>query len=88
MGTIDRMLVVAIAQAPTSTVKTAVILRLSEPCGDQQKSRIELCGVEIDTISNKVVTGNIAIGKIRNLSHLPFILSIQTPTEHHLANKA
>ncbi|TSC61856.1 MAG: hypothetical protein Greene041614_844 [Parcubacteria group bacterium Greene0416_14] len=88
MGMIDRTLLAAIDKAPDSAAETAIILRLSEPCDDRQRSEIELCGVKIDTVSVRIVTGSISIGKIRKLNHLPYILSIKAPIEHHLANKA
>ena len=85
MGYIDHTLVRAIEGALDQADETTIILRLNECYSNKHKQDLERLGMEIDAASGTIVTGNVPVGKIRDVSRLSYVLAIQPPTKQHLS---
>ena len=84
MGCIDHTLLAVIDEALDHSDETAIIVRLSERYGNKHERDLEHLGMKISTASVTVVTGTVPVGKIRDISHLLYVLAVQSPIKQHL----
>ena len=84
MAYIDHTLLTIINEALDKTDETAIILRLNECYSNEHGRDLEHLGMKISTASVTVVTGTVPVGKIRDISHLLYVLAVQSPIKQHL----